>query len=75
MNSGGYLCIPGRYNRVSLIIASVVWIGKFTGTLVFEPIIERVGHKWTMYCVAVLQMIALISGLHLLRLRCVFDVY
>ena len=31
------------------------------GTLIFEPVVERIGHKWTMYFVAALQCIALIS--------------
>lgn len=40
----------------------MVWIGKITGTIVFEPVAERFGYKVVMYIVAVLQCIGVISG-------------
>lgn len=39
----------------------VPWVGKLTGTMIFEPILERVGYRNIMYIVGVIQIIALIS--------------
>jgi len=40
---------------------SVVWPGKLTGTLIFDPILQRLGFKKTAMLVACIQIIALIS--------------
>jgi len=39
---------------------SVVWAGKLTGTILFEPIVSRFGYKWTVYGVCLLQIVAVI---------------
>ena len=40
---------------------SIVWPGKLLGTLCFEPLVERVGYKISMYIVALIQTVALIG--------------
>jgi len=39
----------------------VPWVGKLTGTMIFESILERVGYRNIMYIVGVIQIIALIG--------------
>lgn len=39
---------------------SVVWIGKFIGTAIFEPIVERLGYKHTVYLVVLIQVVGVI---------------
>jgi MFS transporter, SP family, sugar:H+ symporter len=43
------------------IMNSIVWIGKIAGVMLFEPILERVGYRITMYICAVIQIIAIIG--------------
>lgn len=43
------------------IMNSVVWPGKLTGTLIFDPVLERLGYKRTAFLVACIQTVALIS--------------
>lgn len=43
------------------IMNSVVWPGKLTGTLIFEPLLERLGYKRMAYLVACIQIVALIG--------------
>lgn len=43
------------------IMNSVVWIGKLCGTMLFEPILERIGYKKTIYVVCAIQIVAIIS--------------
>ena len=40
---------------------SVVWPGKLAGTILFEPIVERLGFKKTIMLTASIQLVALIS--------------
>ena len=39
----------------------MVWIGKITGTALFEPVLERIGYRNLMYICAVIQVIGIIS--------------
>ncbi|WVW86933.1 hypothetical protein I302_108989 [Kwoniella bestiolae CBS 10118] len=42
------------------IMNSVVWLGKLTGTIIFEPLLERVGFKKTVLVGAFAQIIGVI---------------
>lgn len=54
---------------------SVVWPGKLTGTIIFEPILERLGYKKTAILVAVIQIVALISKWTLPPITCYANVH
>ncbi|WVW80523.1 hypothetical protein I302_102508 [Kwoniella bestiolae CBS 10118] len=45
------------------IMNSVVFVGKLVGTMLFEPIAETIGYKYTMYICSVIQCVALIVEL------------
>lgn len=38
----------------------VNWTGKLVGCAIFEPILDRLGYKKTVYVLAVIQIIAVI---------------
>ena len=62
----GQLQSDGTYqlgSRRKSIMNSIVWPGKLTGTIIFEPILERLGYKKTALLVACIQIVALISTL------------
>ena len=40
---------------------AVVWLGKLAGCAAFEPILERLGYKKTVYLVCMIQIVAIIS--------------
>jgi hypothetical protein len=42
---------------------SVVWPGKLAGTIIFDPILHRLGYRKTALLVACIQFVALISTL------------
>ncbi|GFZ52326.1 hypothetical protein JCM24511_10099 [Saitozyma sp. JCM 24511] len=52
MNAAGVHAFP---TRTKSIMNSVVWPGKLLGTIVFEPMVEKIGYKRSMYIVAVIQ--------------------
>lgn len=39
----------------------VTWIGKALGCALFEPVVSRVGYKWVMVLVIVLQIVGVVS--------------
>ncbi|WWC60685.1 uncharacterized protein I303_103261 [Kwoniella dejecticola CBS 10117] len=56
----------GKYSNPTSrtsIMNSVVFAGKLVGTMLFEPIAERLGYKYTMYITALIQFVALIIEL------------
>lgn len=44
-----------------MLMNSVVWPSKLLGTIIFEPLVQRVGYKVSMYIVSLFQIIALIG--------------
>ena len=48
---------------------SVVFAGKLVGTMLFEPVAERLGYKYTMYIAATIQCVALVGkpALHIIH--------
>lgn len=54
---GKYALTTGRAS----IMNSVPWSGKFTGTLIFEPLNERFGYKAVIYISAVTQILGVLS--------------
>ena len=47
---------------MALLTAIVVFGGKLVGTMLFEPIAERLGYKYTMYICAAIQIVGLIGA-------------
>lgn len=47
-------------NRELLAEEKVVFLGKLVGACLFEPVIERVGCKKTLYIGAVIQIIGIV---------------
>ena len=45
----------------------VVFVGKLVGAILFEPVIERVGCKVTLYIGACIQIVGIVCELPLLR--------
>ena len=43
---------------------SLPWIGKITGCFTSEVFIEKTGYKATMYILAIIQIVAVVSKLH-----------
>ncbi|WVQ85136.1 hypothetical protein IAT38_007301 [Cryptococcus sp. DSM 104549] len=66
LNEFGTLGANGKYGistQRKSIMNSVVWIGKGLGTIAFEPVLEKLGYKWTMYIVCAIQTIGIIIEL------------
>lgn len=59
MNSGKSACFSVEDVRQCLLV-TVVWAGKITGTILFEPLVSRLGYKLTMYLVCVFQAVAIV---------------
>lgn len=55
--AGEHKLSPSRTSMMN----SLPWIGKFLGCLNAEPIIDRLGYKKTVYIVAAIQIVAVIS--------------
>ena len=43
------------------LMNSIPLIGKFTGTVIVGPIIEKLGHRWTMVITCCVQIVGPIS--------------
>ena len=39
---------------------TVPFVGKFVGSAIFEPVLERIGFKMTIYIVCIIQVVAII---------------
>jgi hypothetical protein len=62
MNSGTPSRQPSYIIAVRLLINHTVnWTGKIVGCAIFEPLLERVGFKKTIYILSAIQIIAVIS--------------
>lgn len=50
----------GKYilaSNLQSLLNSLPLLGKFLGAIIVGPIIERVGHRWTMYLTCVIQVV------------------
>lgn len=63
---GKYNEAKGTYTlpkQLASLMNSLPLIGKFTGTVIVGPIIEKIGHRWTMVFTCCVQVIGPISTL------------
>lgn len=58
--SDDFLLPPTR----KALMNSLPWIGKITGCFTSEVFIEKTGYKATMYILAIIQIVAVVSKLH-----------
>lgn len=60
MNSGDNQTTQIRFFG-STYIGLVNWIGKLVGCAIFEPLVEKVGYKKTIYILSCIQIVAVTS--------------
>jgi hypothetical protein len=61
MNSGEALRTRDHRARVLADRCTVNWTGKLVGCAIFEPLVEGLGYKRTIYTLACIQIVAVTS--------------
>lgn len=57
MNSGKCISLEGVFSMTHSNEA-VNWTGKLVGCMIFEPLVERLGYKKTIYVLSCIQIVA-----------------